>query len=81
MNIDTYIENCLVEHEGTDGNYYILGKLSDRMFNSQLEYIFTNLYTNNSFLAKQFINSILDDTYELGPIFKGDVIVKVKKDN
>lgn len=76
MDIDKYIDDCLVEHnEAGKDTYYIIPKLNGNIGYTAIEYIFYNLRHNNEFVAKSFLFSILGDSLEPGPIFKEDIKV------
>lgn len=76
MDINKYIEDCLIEHnEVGKETYYIIPKLTENIGYTAIEYIFYNLRHNNEFVAKSFLFSLLGDSLEPGPIFKEDVKV------
>lgn len=76
MDINTYIDTCLVEHTGAAGDVYcIIPKLNKNIGYTTIEYIFCNLHLNNIFIAETFLFSILDDNVEFGPIFYEDIKV------
>ena len=76
MDIDKYIDDCLVEHkESGKDTYCIIPKLDKNIGYTAIEYIFYNLRFNNEFIAKIFLFSILDDNLEPGLIFKEDIKV------
>ena len=78
MDINKYIDSCLMEHKelGAD-TYYILPKLcKNETTYSSIEYIFTNLHLNNEIIAKEFIYSIINSDFTPGPIFVRDIIIK-----
>lgn len=76
MDINKYIEDCLVEHnEVGKETYYIIPKLTENIGYTAIEYIFYNLRHNNEFVAKSFLFSLLGDSLEPGLIFKEDIKV------
>lgn len=78
MDVNEYINNCLMEHKKSGKySYYILPKLyKNEVTGSTIEYIFTNLHLNNEAVAKEFIYSIVNSNFTPGPIFRGDIIIK-----
>ena len=76
MDINKYIDDCLIEHTGAGKDtYYIIPQLTENIGYTVIEYIFYNLHLNNEFVAKSFLFNLLGDSLELGPIFKEDIKV------
>lgn len=76
MDINTYIDTCLVEHTGAAGDVYcIIPKLETNIGYTVIDYIFCNLHLNNEFIAKNFLFNLVNYNLEPGPIFKEDIKV------